>query len=210
MLPVVGLLLPAIALIRSIQTAVGWLAIDAGAPEATALARHCALLYTPAPAYGLSTRLQFGGVHVGPDGPPVVVGGRLVVVVGGREVVVVGGRLVVVVGGREVVVVGGRLVVVLVGGEFVPPPHVTPLMVNDAGAGVSVFMLGWVPVQVPRKPGLICPPVPTVPFQLSFWTVAFDPLAVHRPFQPWLTVPLGSVNVIVQFCHASPVFVTIN
>src|SRR5687768_767607 len=123
MLPVVGLLLPAMALIRSIQTAVGWLAM-AEPPEATALARHCALLYTVAPAYGLSTRLQFGGVHVGPVGPGVVVGGREVVV-GGRDVVVVGGR-VVVVGGCEVVVVGGRVVVVG-GTDCVPPLHATPL-----------------------------------------------------------------------------------
>src|SRR6187455_3620863 len=55
MLPVVAEPLPAIALIRSNQTAVGWFAIELP-PPATAAARHCGLLYTPAPEYGLSTR----------------------------------------------------------------------------------------------------------------------------------------------------------
>jgi hypothetical protein len=44
MLPVVGLLLPAMAAIRSSQIAVGWLASEAEAPDAVAFARHCGLL----------------------------------------------------------------------------------------------------------------------------------------------------------------------
>src|SRR5882672_1999763 len=56
MLPVVAEPLPAIALMRSNHTAVGWLAM-ALPPPAAAAARHCGLLYTPAPEYGLSARL---------------------------------------------------------------------------------------------------------------------------------------------------------
>ena len=50
------LLLPAIALMRSIHTPVGWLAIELP-PPAAAFARQIGLLYTPAPEYGLSTRV---------------------------------------------------------------------------------------------------------------------------------------------------------
>jgi hypothetical protein len=128
-----------------------------------------------------------------------VVGGRDVVVVGGR-VVVVGGR-VVVVGGR-VVVVGGRVVVV--GGcVVVPPPQTTPLMVKDVG------LPGLPPLRRPMKPGATCAPVGTLPFQGSFWTVTFDEPVFQRPFQPFCTVaPPGSVKVIVQEVHGSPVLVT--
>ena len=58
------LLLPAMALMRSIHTAVGWLAMELP-PPATAFARQIGLLYTPAPEYGLSTRGPgFGPVTV--------------------------------------------------------------------------------------------------------------------------------------------------
>src|SRR5688500_3533542 len=53
--PVLPELLPAIALMRSIHTPVGWFAI-ALPPPADAFARQMGLLYTPAPEYGLSTR----------------------------------------------------------------------------------------------------------------------------------------------------------
>jgi hypothetical protein len=173
-------------------------------------------LYTPAPAYGLSTRLQFGGVHVGPVGPPVVVGGRDVVVVGGREVVV-GGRLVVVVGGRDVVVVGGREVVVggrlvvVVGGCDVEPPQVTPLTVKDAGPGLSLVALGCVPVQLPIMPTeLTTPPVGTLPFQDRFVMVMFWPDGVKLAFQPEPKVcPAGNAKVMLHDVHASPVLVMI-
>src|SRR6185295_8724177 len=52
--PVVALPLPAIALMRSNHTAVGWFAM-ALPPPVVAAARHCGLLYTVAPTYGLST-----------------------------------------------------------------------------------------------------------------------------------------------------------
>ena len=60
MLPVVGLLLPAMALMRSNHTPVGWLAM-ALPPPAAAFARHCGLLYTVAPEYGLSTAVPGSG-----------------------------------------------------------------------------------------------------------------------------------------------------
>ena len=202
--------LPLIAAIRSIHTAVGWFWIEAGAPEAAALARHIALLYTPAPAYGLSTRLQFGGAQV----PVTVPDDVVVVLVGGVLVVVVlvGGRLVVVV---VVVVVGGRLVVVvvvLVGGLLnVWPPQPTPFTVKLPGAGVSEVALGWVPVQLPSKPTeLTWPPVGTLPFQPRLVIDMFAPDGVKFAFQPELNVcPLGQVKVSVQDVHASPVFVMI-
>ena len=79
MLPVVGLLLPAIALMRSNHTPVGWLAI-ALPPFAAAFARHCGLLYTVAPTYGLSTRpgpgFGFDAVRFTVIEVPVYVGRR--------------------------------------------------------------------------------------------------------------------------------------
>jgi hypothetical protein len=57
MLPVVALPLPVIALMRSSQTPVGCMEI-ALPPNAAAFARHCGLLYTVAPTYGLSTRVS--------------------------------------------------------------------------------------------------------------------------------------------------------
>jgi hypothetical protein len=169
------------AAIRSIQTAVGWFANAVEAPDARALAVQSGLTYTAAPANGLATRPQFGGTQVLPV--PVVVVLLKVVVVVVVVVVDVGGRLVVVV----VVDVGGRLVVVVVvdvGGRdvvllLVEPPHVAPLIVNDAGAGLSVVVLGAVPVKLMMKPGPLpsTAPLGTLPFHDMFVAVTVEPEA---------------------------------